>query len=399
MQIRKKIGQVTLHLCCLSIPLKNGSFAPRIRVVFEGESYAVSTRCEVTAKEWEDYCNCPPENHPLTVEWEKTCGCVRDLVSEGDFSLGLFKDILRGGKRTSVQAFALAIAEEKRTAGKHNTASLCDLTAKTLDEFAGGPVRFSRCNVAFCKDYVAWLTSVKHNGPTTVSIRARNLSSILGKAVEKHLLKENPMKKVKKPTGQRKEMQISEQSLAKLLNTEQQALPEKEWYYLQFFRCLYYGNGLNIGDLLRLRHENVKGREIIYYRKKTEESTSRKIIRIPLLPELRQALENLSGGKRHIIPLLDYYTENSEQEFNAIKQMTKMINKYLGRTCELLGIREKVTTNLARHAFATRLLQKGLPVEFISEALGHSNIQTTRHYLEGYTEQQRTEAAKLLLIK
>ena len=117
-----------------------------------------------------------------------------------------------------------------------------------------------------------------------------------------------------------------------------------------------------------------------------------------MLPELVTALDKLSGGKRHVIPVLDAYSENTDDEFKAIKQTTKTVNKYLAKACARLEIKEKVTTNLARHAFATRLLQKGVPVEFISRALGHSNIRTTQHYLEGYTEKQRKEAAKLLII-
>lgn len=396
--MRKKIGQATLHLYLPQKSLKNGNYTPFMRIIFQGEHINVSTRCEVSQKEWQKYEDCPPENHPLTVEWEKMCNCVRTLVSEGNFSLPLLKDILRGAKNTSVQAFARELALQLRTAGKHNTANLSELTAKTLDAFSGGAVRFSQCDVSFCKRYIEWLRNVRHNSPTTISIRARNLSSILSKATDKHLIKENPMRKVKVPSGGRKELDISESSLRKLLNATPTELPEKEFHYLQYFRCLYYGNGINIGDLLRLRHEDISGNEIIYYRKKTEVSSSKKLIRIPLLPQLAEALNRLAGGKRHIIPVLEPYTENSEEEFKAIKQTTKTINKYLGRACETLHIREKVTTNLARHAFATRLLQKGIPVEFISAALGHSNIQTTRHYLEGYTKQQRKEAAKMLII-
>lgn len=396
--MRKKIGQVTIHMYLPKKSLMNGNYAPFIKITFQGEFFTVSTRCEVSLAEWRKYSDCPPESHPLTVEWEKTCDCIRNLVSEGDFSLALLKDLLKGGKRTSVQAFARELSDNYKTEGKHNTANLYELTAKTLDTFAGTPVKFSRCDASFCKNYVAWLRDVKHNSPTTISIRARNLSSILGKAVERHLLRNNPMKKVKVPSGGRKELNISEESLRRLLNATRNELPEKEFHYLQYFRCLYYGNGINIGDLLRLRHENISGNEIIYYRKKTEVSSFKKLIRIPLLPQLAEALNYLAGGKKHIIPVLEPYRENSEEEFKAIKQTTKTINKYLGRACETLHIREKVTTNLARHAFATRLLQKGIPVEFISEALGHSNIQTTRHYLEGYTGQQRKEAAKLLIL-
>lgn len=394
--MRKKIGQVTLHMYKPSKPLKNGLFVPYIKIIYDGDAYHISTRCEITEIQWNEYDQCPEVNHPLSVEWEKVSGCVTELTNEGDFSLSALKMMLQGGRHTSVQAFARERAVELREQGKFNTASLCDLTASTLDEFAGCEVRFSKCNTALCKDYINWLSEVRKNSPTTVSIRARNLSSILGKAVEKHLLHSNPMLKVKKPSSKRKEMKISEQSLEKLLNAKQGQLSEKEFHYLQYFRCIYYGNGLNMVDLLHLRHDNIKEQEIVFSRKKTKKNGFGKEIHIALLPELVQAINLLAGGIKYIIPILDHYDENSEEEFKAVQQAIKTTNKYLSRACASLSIPEKVTTNFARHAFATRLLQKGVPIEFISDALGHSNIRTTQHYLEGYTSEQRKQAATLL---
>ena len=396
--MRKKIGQVTLHMYKPSKPLKNGFYVPYIKIIYDGDAYHISTRCELTEIQWNEYDQCPEVNHPLSVEWEKVSECVTELTNEGDFSLSALKMMLQGGRHTSVQAFARDRAMELREQGKFNTASLCDLTASTLDEFADSEVRFSRCNAAFCQDYINWLGEVKQNSPTTVSIRARNLSSILGKAVEKHLLHSNPMLKVKKPSGKRKEMKISEQSLEKLLNAGQEQLSEKEFHYLQYFRCIYYGNGLNMVDLLHLKHDNIKDREIVFSRKKTKKNGFGKEIHIALIPELVQAINLLSGGIKYIIPVLDPYEENTQEEFLYIRQVIKTTNKYLARACKTLSIPEKITTNTARHAFATRLLQKGVPIEFISDALGHSNIRTTQHYLEGYTSEQRMQTAALLKI-
>jgi site-specific recombinase XerD len=44
------------------------------------------------------------------------------------------------------------------------------------------------------------------------------------------------------------------------------------------------------------------------------------------------------------------------------------------------GLAKKLMPHQIRHTFATRLLNKGAPLEFISEELGHSNISTTTIY-------------------
>ena len=125
---------------------------------------------------------------------------------------------------------------------------------------------------------------------------------------------------------------------------------------------------------------------------------SQRNIHIAVIPEFAEALNTIAGGTRHIIPILDAYENESEAEYKAIKQTVKNINNHLKKTCAALGIREHITTYTGRHAFATTLQQKGVPVEFISEAFGHSSIKTTQNYLDGYTPEQRREKARLLTV-
>lgn len=44
------------------------------------------------------------------------------------------------------------------------------------------------------------------------------------------------------------------------------------------------------------------------------------------------------------------------------------------------GIRKHITTHTARHTYATFLLNRGIPLETVSRAMGHSNIKMTTHY-------------------
>jgi site-specific recombinase XerD len=45
-----------------------------------------------------------------------------------------------------------------------------------------------------------------------------------------------------------------------------------------------------------------------------------------------------------------------------------------------------VKKSFGRHSFATVLRNKGVSTEFISEAMGHSNIKTTKSYLAGFEQ-------------
>ena len=73
-----------------------------------------------------------------------------------------------------------------------------------------------------------------------------------------------------------------------------------------------------------------------------------------------------------------------------------MINKYIGQIAEKIGITHKITSYTARHSFATVLKRSGASIEFISESLGHSNLQTTENYLADFEIEEKRKWAKEL---
>jgi site-specific recombinase XerD len=46
----------------------------------------------------------------------------------------------------------------------------------------------------------------------------------------------------------------------------------------------------------------------------------------------------------------------------------------------MTGIKTKLHSHLARHTFATFMLDKGVPIEHVSKMLGHTNITQTQRY-------------------
>lgn len=55
-------------------------------------------------------------------------------------------------------------------------------------------------------------------------------------------------------------------------------------------------------------------------------------------------------------------------------------NEYLKEVASGAGINKVMTSHTARHTFATYLLNKNIPIETVSRALGHTNIKQTQHY-------------------
>jgi integrase len=91
---------------------------------------------------------------------------------------------------------------------------------------------------------------------------------------------------------------------------------------------------------------------------------------VPLLPI---ALEIIERYKKHpyCITANRLLPMNSNQRYNA----------YLKEVASVCGIDKELTSHTARHTFATTVtLSNDVPIETVSELLGHSDIRTTQIY-------------------
>lgn len=125
---------------------------------------------------------------------------------------------------------------------------------------------------------------------------------------------------------------------------------------LFLFQCF---TGLAYIDAVNFKKENVvqeNGRKVIY---DTREKTDVRYI-IPFLKEAEQIAEKYN----YVLPNL------SNQKYN----------EYLKEITMAVGISKRVTSHVARHTFATYLLNKDIPIETVSKVLGHTNIKQTQHY-------------------
>ena len=143
--------------------------------------------------------------------------------------------------------------------------------------------------------------------------------------------------------------------------------------------------GLSYIDVKQLRPDQItKGDDgnlwIFIKRQKTETPCH-----IPLLDEAKVILDRY---KNHRI---------CRWRKVALPVLTNQrVNGYLKEIADLCTITKVLTYHLARHTFATTItLSNGVPIETVSQMLGHNSLKTTQHYAKVIDTKVSTEMSAL----
>lgn len=167
-----------------------------------------------------------------------------------------------------------------------------------------------------------------------------------------------------------------------------------------YFVFMYLCNGINIKDVSLLKFKNIKGDFIEFQRAKTARTKrTAEAIRVPLTDEIKAIVVKHGNSDQspdnYIFSILTHGI-SAQREYQLIQQLTGVVNDHLKVIAEKLNIAGNLTSYSARHSFATILKRSGISTEFISEALGHSNVKTTQSYLASFEDESRLEAVKKL---
>jgi site-specific recombinase XerD len=163
----------------------------------------------------------------------------------------------------------------------------------------------------------------------------------------------NCIKNVNK--GEKEILALNEDEINSIVNIDLSGTLEK----VRDLFCFQLGTGLSYIDMMQLSANDVINDNDTLFIQKRRQKTNVCYTTL-LLPIAREIWIKYKGELPKI----------SNQKFNVYL-------KALGATC---GIDKNLHSHLARHSFATLLINKGVRLEIIAKALGHSNIRQTQHY-------------------
>ena len=274
-----------------------------------------------------------------------------------------------------------------RQEGRYSTAHVYKHAIRSFSQFCGTQsITFSKINRETLKRYSNYLMASRLK-PNTISTYMRMLRSIYNRGVDMHQapyvhgLFRDVFTGV--DTRQKKAIPIGE--LHMLLNKDPQS--EKLRRTQAIANLLFQFCGMPFSDLAHLEKSNLERGLLKYNRTKTGTPMS-----IEVLESAQNAIGGLynksdarsSGYPDYLFRILSgAYKRNEEGAYREYQSALRRFNNELKSLSRKLRLHSPVTSYTLRHSWATTAKYRGVPIEMISESLGHKSIKTTQIYLKG----------------
>ena len=253
-----------------------------------------------------------------------------------------------------------------------------DVKAFIEKKYKKRDIPLEQLDLQFLNDFDYFLKTEKHQKQVTINKAIQRFRKPVREAVAKGYLDKDPFILYKAKTVKKRVIFLSSNELRRLEEFEF-SQSRLELVRDLFIFCCY--TGLAYNEMTSLKKEHIivgfdKKLWLQMNRKKTD-----KIISVPLLPKALQLIKKYESESDKVLP-----------EFSNQK-----INSYLKEITGIVGINKVISHHTARKTFAsTVLLYNDVPIEIVSELLGHSSIQITQNYYGKIVQKKVSDAMQKL---
>lgn len=264
-------------------------------------------------------------------------------------------------------------------------------------------------NTQLVKDFDTYLIVDKDNQRNTVTGKMKRLRKYAKDLfIENNLdFRDFPFRNYKMKTESTEREFLSEREFNRLVNFKKNICrpqnPHREALHLFLMECY---TGLRISDLLTLKWKHYQDGLIKKKVEKTKNTITIMVAEIDIADKMIEVrYKKATNGNKQLNPeayifdviKMDLDKVAPDKKLNAISSATAMINKDLKKLAKLdkIKIKKSLSTHIARHTFATRLISKGADLYTVAKLLGHKDIRTTQIYAQ-VIQKKQNEALKLL---
>lgn len=215
-------------------------------------------------------------------------------------------------------------------------------------------------SLQFLDDFEFYLKTEKKQKQITINKTIQRFRTPIKLAISEGILNKDPFILYKTKRVRKTIVFLSIEELATL---EQTSFKQRRLNIVRdlFIFCCY--TGLAYIEMTTLENKHIQiGFDNLNWIKMIREKTQREIS-VPILPKAQEIIDKYKNDENKIFPRV------SNQKFNS----------YLKEIAAISGIEKNLTHHIARKTFAsTILLYNNVPMEIVSELLGHSSIITTQ---------------------
>jgi integrase len=254
------------------------------------------------------------------------------------------------------------------------------------------------------EDYEKYMLKEMKRSITTVSMYLRTLRAVFNHAIEqKDISKEYyPFTKsaYQIPNIEGEKKALSRNQL-KILYEAVPKTPEQE-KAKDFWFFSYACNGMNIADIALIKFTDIQDNNLSFIREKTKNTSKerQKKVKVYLTDFALNIIEKYEikeEKKSDYLFGIIKEEDSPEQKRVLVKNFTRFINQHIKKIALANDLPSDISTYWARHSFATNAIRSGASMEFVGEALSHSNVKTTQNYFAGFADEQKREIAENLM--
>lgn len=358
------------------------------RISVDGKSSAFSTGLELSPEKWDAKQGIAIGKSKEETTINKRIESYRAelvrhykilLENKSYITAEILKNAIKGigiKQNTLIQEFAALVEEKRQSVGiliVKTTYTHLYRAYQHLKEFLGykygvTDIPFTQVDFDFIESYVYYLKVNLQLSASTTNNTIKPLRRVVMRALNKGLMYQDPFfgYRPQRITITRKWLSMAE--IERLMQTD---MKHESANFVRDMFLFSTFTGLAYVDLKNLQHDNIVRQEdgkqwIVLNRQKTGTTSYIPLLDIPLrlIEKYRNtAFAGLDGKVFRLCTI-----ENADIQ---LKKIAKAAN-----------IDKCLTYHMARHSYATLCLSMGVPIETISQTLGHRSISTTQIYAE-----------------
>ena len=322
--------------------LKSGKYPTKLTVYYQGQKVRYKLPIELSENDWTKINSSRLRDESLKgikakldfYIGEKFEDCLKKI--DDPFSFEKFEDVYFEknklvNRNLDVYTAYQNYIDELEKSEKTSNASIYRNSKKSFQLFKS-KLSFDDVTTSFLESYEKHMLATGKS-VAYIAINLRNLKTIYNQAINAGLAKQEnyPFKAFKIKTGNNIKKALPVEQLKVLKNYV--AKTDAQQKALCFWLLSFYCNGINMIDICRLQNKNIIGDQIVFVRKKSENSTvSPKTVRIAIIPEIQQIIDKYGNPNKepddYIFNILPHGID-AKRERDIVQSFTRNINKHM----------------------------------------------------------------------